>query len=167
MVCGYTERLQWERKTSGINLAKPPCVHLNLQHCFKLHRHQLHQLDLRWRMIRSSNRSDSKRKWGGDLFDKTFNVQAHLLLHISSDGMCLKDDTAWIMKQRKREKQMNNYLILVRSHLAPFFFFCNTIYIKALLIDFQLQWRWGGQAGRYQTLNSIFHSWANHVLFQQ
>ena len=122
MVCGYTERLQWERKTSGINLAKPPCVHLNLQHCFKLHRHQLHQLDLRWRMIRSSNRSDSKRKWGGDLFDKTFNVQAHLLLHISSDGMCLKDDTAWIMKQRKREKQMNNYLILVRSHLAPFFF---------------------------------------------
>lgn len=38
-------------------------------------------------------------------------------------------------------------------------------YIKAFLIDFQLHRR--GWGGRYQTLNSIFHSWANHVLFQQ
>lgn len=58
--------------------------------------------------------------------------------------MHMKDYIPWIMKERKEEKQMNYCLILGRSHLAPFFFLCNTIYIKAILIDFQLHGREGG-----------------------
>lgn len=98
-----------------------------------------------------------------DLIDNTFNVQAHLLLHILIPGMHLKDYTmyeSWNKGKRKTNEQLPHFKKIPSS---TFFFFCNTIYIKAILIDFQLHWRGGG----YQTLNSIFHSWANHVLFQQ
>lgn len=82
---GYTERLQWEYKTSGINLASLSTWSWNT--AFKQHQHQLNNLTLRWRETRRPYRSDLKsgEMRPGDLFFffflyKTFNVQAHLLL---------------------------------------------------------------------------------------
>lgn len=82
---GYTERLQWEYKTSGINLASLSTWSWNT--AFKQHQHQLNNLTLRWRETRRPYRSDLKsgEMRPGDLLFffflyKTFNVQAHLLL---------------------------------------------------------------------------------------
>ncbi len=48
-----------------------------------------------------------------------FNVRAHLLLHILR-LYCMNHETEEGENTEKEEKQMNNYLILGRSNLAPF-----------------------------------------------
>lgn len=58
--------------------------------------------------------------------------------------MHLKDYTmyeSWNKGKRKTNEQLPHFKKIPSS---TFFFFCNTIYIKAILIDFQLHWRGGG-----------------------
>lgn len=101
---------------------------------------------------------------GGNLIyifcDKTINVQAQLMLHIVrwckfERWYCMNDET------KGREKQMSDYLILIPSS-ATFLFFVIQSTSKLFPSTFNFT-----EGRGYQTLNSIFHSWANHVLFQQ
>lgn len=154
-----TMRVQDHRNSS----CKP--LHLNLHRAFKLHQHRL--TNLAWdggRLATQIGQIQSGNKAAILLTKRLMFKRARC--SISSDVFerlyCMNHETA------EREKQMNNYLILGRSHLEPFFF---NFFLQYHLLQSPSHWlstslTWGG-GGRYQTLNSIFHSWANHVLFQQ
>lgn len=131
-----------------------------------------------------AHRRDSRQKWGGHIFSTKHLMSRYTYCYIPwwraferLHFMNLETKGRGKKKKKTTKKKNNKWTSsshLRRSRLLPFS--CNTIYIKAPLIDFQLHWRaagcggwsgWGRGAGGYQTLNSIFHSWANHVLFQQ
>lgn len=78
-----------------------------------------------------------------DLVDKTFNVQANLLLHILRWHVF---DTLYCMNhdREETEKQMN-YHILGRSHVAPFSAIPSTS--KPFSLTFNFTKREGGVGG--------------------
>lgn len=152
MVRSYNERLHWEYETSEINLASAGHDTWNSPHpqnSFKLHHSQLNN----WTWDRRKLYTNIGQTYS------FFKIKYFIFKHAYPQ---IELNEAWNMEKRKTNELLSHFSKILSSTFSAI-----RSTSKPFALTFNFTVGKGGGGGRYTTLNSIFHSWANHVLFQQ